>query len=202
MIVASRFLVLALLLAPAVAPAQVNSPRPGGAPPTLPSHIQAQLWPDRELSPLEQQLKNHVVTLADSLTRIDAVGSRIDRSLRSAASPAMIRSNARVLAGDCSSAGRATAPIIPFAETLVTNDAKWGEPAVRGWRSALGTLAQELAVCEQSAAALAEAEVAPSAERLEQNASRIRRALVTYRRAEQGLIRTLKIEIDPAKKTR
>ena len=56
-----RLFVVATLVAPmsALAAQQVTSPRPGGGPPNLPPHVQAQLWPTRELSPAEQELKTH-----------------------------------------------------------------------------------------------------------------------------------------------
>lgn len=201
--VTARLLVLAALVMPtgAAAAQQVTSPRPGGAPPDLPPHVQAQLWPTRELSPVEQELKNHVMTLTDSLTRIDATGAQIERHFRAGANAALARSAAHTLAADCARASRTAQPAIQFAATLSTSDAKWGEPAVRGWRSGLAELVRKLATCEQGASALASAD-GESNEPLAALATRVGQALVDYRRSEQALLRTLKIDIDPVKKTR
>jgi len=196
--------VLLALVVPvgAAAAQQVNSPRPGGARPDLPPHVQAQLWPERELSPVEQELKTHVTALSDSLTRIDATGAQIDRHFRAGANAAMARSSARTLATDCARAARTAQPAVQFAATLSTNDAKWGEPAVRGWRSGLAELMRQLSSCEQGANALTNAADGVSNERLAALATRVGQSLVEYRRTEQALLRTLKIDIDPVKKTR
>ena len=123
-----RLFVVAALVAPmsALAAQQVTSPRPGGGPPNLPPHVQAQLWPTRELSPAEQELKTHVTALTDSLTRIDATGTLIERNFRSGASVAMARSAARSLTIDCARAARTAQPAVAFAATLSTSDPKWG----------------------------------------------------------------------------
>jgi hypothetical protein len=204
--VTAKALTLALLLAPAGVAAQgapnMPSPRPGGAGPALPPHVQAQLWPERELSPVEQELKQHVTTLGDSLVRIDATGAMIERQSRAGASAAIVRSSARNLAADCSRAGRAAVPATSFAATLSTNDAKWGEPAVRGWRSGLATLGRDLSACERAANAFVETGTAADADALRDVSHRVGQGLVTYRRSEQALLRTLKLSIEPVKKGR
>lgn len=199
--VATRLFALALLAAPATAAAQqvIPSPRPGGSAPRLPPHIASQLWPERELSPTELELKNHVITLGDSLTRVEATGAQVERHFRSGASTAVVRSSARNLASDCVRAGRTTGPVGQFAATLSTSDPKWGEPAVRAWRLGLTELARQLTGCEQGASAIVSA-TDVSAERLATVADRVGRALVEYRRSEQALLRTLKITIDPGEK--
>jgi hypothetical protein len=198
-----RLLAAALILWPALASAQrVQSPRPGGAGPVLPPHVAAQLWPERELSPVEQELKQHVTVLGDSLTRIDAMGSMIERQSRSGASAGIVRSSARTLRDDCARAGRTSAPVVSFAATLSTNDAKWGEPAVRGWRSGLAALTQQLTACEEALQGLSERATAEDVERLQRVSQRTGQALSDYRRTEQALIRTLKIEISPIKRSR
>jgi hypothetical protein len=200
---AYRILAVALLLLPTTVVAQQRiSPRPGDGGGHLPQHIRDQLWPERELTPVEQQLKHQVVTLGDSLTRIDATGAQIERHFRAGASAGMVRSSARTLATDCARAGRTTGPVIGFASTLTTNDAKWGEPAVRNWRSALAELAQQLDTCRQRAGDVAADSAPPSAEHLVQASQRIGQALVTYRRVEQALIATLRIQISPIKQAR
>lgn len=199
-----RLFVVATLVAPmsALAAQQVTSPRPGGGPPNLPPHVQAQLWPTRELSPAEQELKTHVTALTDSLTRIDATGTLIERNFRSGASVAMARSAARSLTIDCARAARTAQPAVAFAATLSTSDPKWGEPAVRAWRAGLGELVRQLGSCEQAAQAQVAGGTEPSHDQLAAIAARVGQALVDYRRSEQGLLRTLKIDMDPVKKSR
>jgi hypothetical protein len=183
---------------------QVIQPQSGGSKgwDNLPDHVRSQLWPERELSPVEQQLKDQVIILTDSLRRVDAIGVQIERNFRGAASIAMVRSNARELAAACARAGRTTEPAIAFAATLSTSDTKWGEPAVRGWRSGLADLARHLGTCEAKATAMVADSVVPSAERLAQVASQVGQGLVDYRRTEQALIATLRIEISPIRQSR
>jgi hypothetical protein len=203
--VTARLLTLALLVAPAGAAAQtpnMPAPRPGGSGPALPPHVQAQLWPERELSPVEQELKQHVTTLGDSLTRIDATGAMIERQSRSGASAAIVRSSARNLATDCARAGRAAVPATTFAGTLSTNDAKWGEPAVRGWRSGLANLGRDLSACERAATAFVASGSATDADALREVSQRVGQGLIAYRRTEQALLRTLKLDVQPGNKSR
>jgi hypothetical protein len=204
-VAATRLMILALLTAPAAVAAQapnMPSPRPGGSAPNLPPHVAAQLWPERELSPVEQELKRHVTVLGDSLTRVDATGALIERQSRAGASAALVRSASRNLANDCIKAGRATTPATAFAATLSTNNARWGEPAVRAWRSGLATLTRELATCERAANGFVAGATAEDAERLREVSNRVGQALVEYRRAEQALLRTLKLPITPDQKSR
>lgn len=203
--VAARVLALAFLVVPMGAAAQtpeMQRPRPGGAAPSIPEHVRAQLWPERQLTPVEQELKDHVTVLSDSLVRIDATGSQIARQTRAGASAAIVRSSARTLAGDCSRAGRVTGSVSTFAAMLTTSDAKWGEPAVRGWRSGLAELTRELARCERSATAMVEGAAGSDGDQLQGISARAGQALLAYRRTEGALLRTLKISIDPLRKMR
>ena len=203
--VAPRWLMLALLIVPVGAAAQgppIERPRPGGGAPAIPEHVRAQLWPERQLSPVEQELKDHVTLLSDSLTRIDATGSQIARQARAGASAAIVRASARALTGDCARAARATGPVSAFAATVTTGDAKWGEPAVRSWRSGLTQLSRDLAQCERAASAMIEGATSADGEKLQAVSTRVGQALLAYRRSEEALLRTLQISIDPLRKTR
>lgn len=203
--VTARLVTFAVLIAPLGVNAQapnMPSPRPGGSGPALPPHVQAQLWPERELSPVEQELKRHVTALTDSLTRVDATGALIQRQSRAGASTAIVRSSARNLANDCARAARATTPATAFAGTLSTNNAQWGEPAVRGWRTGLATLARDLGACERAASGFVTSGKAEDAEALRQVSERVGQGLVAYRRTEQALLRTLKIDATPGSKSR
>ncbi len=204
MIVALRALALVVLVAPLTATAQssVTSPRPGGPGPDLPPHVREQLWPERALSPVEAELKQHVVVLTDSLRRIDAIKAQIDRQTRAGTNAGIVRSSARTLASDCARGNRTMGPVQNFAGGLTTSDPKWGDPAVRDWRNGLAALTRALTTCEQAATALIDKATAEDSERLQAVSERASQALVAYRRTEQGLLNTLKISIDPAKRDR
>jgi hypothetical protein len=199
--VVARRLTCALLVAPLTLTAQaVTSPRPGGAPLNLPPHIQAQLWPERQLSPVEQELKLHVTALGDSLTKVDATGAMIARQTRAGSSTGIVRSSARTLSGDCARVGRSVAPATTFAADLTTSDQKWGDPAVRAWRSGLAALSVQMTACERDATALVGG--TPDGQRLHDVSLRASRAVADYRRTEEGLLRTLRMDVIPPRKSR
>jgi hypothetical protein len=78
-----------------------------------------------------------------------------------------------------------------------------GTAAVRAWRSGLTALRRELSACETDASAVVVgASSGTAGERLTAVATKVGQALSEYRRTEQALIRTLKIEISPLKKSR
>src|SRR5688572_3937527 len=118
---------LALIAVPAAAQAQqVIRPRPGQQGEIgLPPHVQEQLWPTRELSPVEQRLKDHATALFDSLGSVRATNARVARQTTANASPAIIRSASRALAGDCARAVRTAGPAAEFGATLSTDNARW-----------------------------------------------------------------------------
>lgn len=194
----TSLLAIALIAVPAAAWAQqVITPRPGSQGEIgLPPHIREQLWPARELSPVEQQLKDHAITMIDSLGVLRATNAQVSRHTGSNASTAMLRAVSRTLAGDCARAGRTAVPASEFGATLSTNNAKWGDSAIQGWRDALTALSAAMTRCEQDATTQVESS---DARQLAQIAQRADAAVVSYQRAEVALLNTLKIDIDPRK---
>lgn len=194
----ARPLVAFLLLAlPATAAAQVYSPRPGSQTGTgLPEHIQNQLWPQRELSPTEQEFKDHVIVMVDTLGVLRATVAQAHRHNRGASSGAMLRSVSRTLAGDCARARRVAEPASTFAATLSTNNTKWGDAAVLDWRNGLTKFIAEMQSCEQNSGALAGGEAVPAGPRVAAVAQRADEAVVAYQWTEQALLKTLKINLD------
>jgi hypothetical protein len=190
----------ALVCLPALALSQVHSPRPGGDGVRLPQHVEQQLWPTRELTPVEAELKQHVTTIGDSLRRLDASVALLERQRRSQASDAVIRSTTRTLAADCARAGRTAVPVDSFANTLRTDNARWGEPALRNYRDAITHLRRAMQGCSDAAAALATAREAVSPDRVTTIAEQATEAVRGYQTAEQGLLRTLRMDIYPDRK--
>mgnify|MGYP001225574885 CR=1 FL=1 len=200
MIRIARLLSLLLVATPVVAAGQqVISPRPGQGEINLPPHIREQLWPKRQLSPVEQELRNHIVTMMDTLGVLRSTNAQIARHTGSNASPAMLRSVSRSLVRDCARASRTSVPVAEFGATLSTNNAKWGDTAINNWRTALATFRTEMDRCERDALQQVES---PDKDRLARLAQQADAAVVTYQRAESGLLNTLKIEIDPRRNHR
>ena len=73
---------------------------------------------------------------------------------------------------------------------------------MRDWRNGLAALTRALTTCEQAATALIDKATAEDSGRLQAVSDHASQALVAYRRTEQGLLNTLKIPIDPAKRGR
>lgn len=170
--------------------------RPGANADRLPPHIQAQLWPERELSPVEQELKDRVIVMRDTLTRVHATVSLLQRQERSGAGVGVVRSTARSLAGDCARGRRVGEGMAAFAATLSTDDAKWGEPTVRAFRAAVTELVTAMERCQSTQAGHAAAPT-PDAAKVLADALATQETVLRYDRAEKDLIRTLKIRIEP-----
>jgi len=196
----ARLLALLLVATPVVAAGQqVISPRPGQGEINLPPHVREQLWPKRELSPVEQQLRDHIVTMIDSIGVLRSTNAQIARHTSANASSAMLRSVTRSLVRDCARASRTTVPVAEFGATLSTNNAKWGDSAINNWRTALANFRNEMDRCERDAQQQVES---PDRDRLARVAQQAEAAVVTYQRAESALLNTLKIEIDPRRSHR
>lgn len=192
-----RMVAGALLAWPAMVSAQqVMSPRPGEGV-ALPAHVQAQLWPERTLTPIEAELKRHVTDMTDSLVRFDATVALLERHRAAGASNALIRATVRSLGSDCARAGRTAVPVDAFAQTLTTDNPRWGDGALRSYRQALVTLRREMQGCSQSAETMAGTTREVPVSGAMSLASRATEAVRGYQRAEQGLLRTLRMETLP-----
>lgn len=182
----------ALCLAPALA---AQAPGSGSAN-ALPPHLIGQLWPERELSPVEQELKDRVVRMQDSVATFHASHALLLRQRRGNASAGVLRSAVRSLGNECARMGRNGKEMASFAATLRTDNERWGETAVRAFRDALTGLDQAMARCDAAMIRHRDAETMDR-ERASADASAAADAVVAYERAEKGLLNTLKIRVDP-----
>ncbi len=194
----ARTAVLTALVAGIALPVAAQRPGAGNTADRLPPHVQSQLWPERELSPVEQELKDRVIVMRDTLTRVQATIATLQRQERSGATTGVIRSSARALAADCARSRRTAESMAGFAASLSTDDARWGEPAVQAFRSAVRDLIAAMGRCNTALAGHAEA-ATPDAARVLADASAAGETVRKYDRAELDLLRTLKIRIDPTR---
>lgn len=195
MIVAHRFAVTVLLAGTATLP--VAAQNPGANAKDLPPHVVEQLWPERELTATEQELKDRVQVMRDSLTRIHATVSLLQRQQRSQASVGILRSTARALAADCARGGRNAESMSAFAASFATNDSKWGEPTVRAYQAALADMVGAMRRCTEAVTAEVED---PDVAKLRAAANAADESVRRYDRAELDLFRTLKIRLNPREK--
>lgn len=152
------------------------------------------LWPERPLSPAEQELRDAVVVLRDTLYSVDATAARIERGLRG--SPAVLRATGRTLSADCARGARATGVMRTYAAGLSTDNAKWGEVALTDFRKALATLEAAMLSCDQTSAKAIETNPVDGAALKSAQTSTVF-AIRDYERSVKGLLRTLKIDLDP-----
>lgn len=154
------------------------------------------LWPERELTPAESELKVAVLVLRDSLYQVDAAVERVERGRRGDASPAVLRSAGLALVGECIRGDRAAGRMQTHAAGLSTNNTRWGDGSLVNYRDALSALRRELTACQQKARAAADGKNADP-DRLVAAAGTTRTAVREYERALRGLLQTLKIKVDP-----
>ncbi len=164
---------------------------------TIPERVQRQLWPERALSPIEQELKDHVIVLRDSLAMVDASAALIVRQRRGGAGAAVLRSSSRRLASTCEAGAREGKVMHEFAKGLFTDDTKWGPLAVATFQAGAGDLVRHMGGCSSAATALAETEQGPDPEQLVKVALAAQAAVADYTIAAAGLLNTLNIRVDP-----
>ncbi len=198
MIIKSYRNTLATLALTLVVALPAASQQPGQNANSLPPHVREQLWPEQHLSPAEEELKEHVLVARDSLTRIEASIALLQRQQRGAGSAAVVRSTARALASDCARGTRTAKWLGEYSTTLSTSDPKWGNPSIRAYRAATASLQEGMAKCESAIGRELDRDT-PDHDRLATAAVEAHRSVADYRRAEEGLLRTLKIRIDPGK---
>lgn len=193
-----------LALMPMLATAQgpvpsAPSPRPGQTI-NLPPHVREQLWPTRELTPVEAELKRHVDTINDTLQRVTATVTMFERQRLSRTSDAVLRSTTRTLASDCARVSRTAVPVDSFANTLSTDNAKWGESALRSYRTAISELRRAMTACATDAERVVAATEPVPGERVATISERALTAVRGYQVAENGLLRTLRMDTTPTPK--
>lgn len=175
----------------------ILAPTMGQAQSTVPSGLATptrELWPERPLSPPEQELRDAIIVLRDSLHAVEATAARLGRGLRG--SPAVMMATGRTLNGDCQRAARATGTMREYAAGLSTDNAKWGDLALDDFRKSLAQLEQTLKSCDATTAK-AIATTGPDAKALGTAQTQTVVAIRDYDRAVKGLLRTLKIPLDP-----
>ena len=152
------------------------------------------LWPERPLSPPEEELRQAVVVLRDTLYAIDATAARLERGLEG--SPAVLRATGRTLNVECARGVRATGVMRSYATGLSTNNAKWGDAALTDFRKALVSLEAAMVSCDQGTAKAITANPVDGPA-LKAAQTRTVAAIRAYEGAVKGLLRTLDIPLDP-----
>lgn len=163
----------------------------------LAPHIRAQLWPERELSPVEQEFKDNIIVLRDTLAAVDGASALLERQVRAGTSMAVIRSSGRTIANNCAKSARASGVMKDYAAGLSTDNARWGEPAIRSFRVGVDRLVRAMGVCQEAIGAELARDSGPRAARLAELVGTARLAVGEYTRSADDLIRTLKVPIDP-----
>ena len=179
-----RLALIAVLL-----PAPLLAQQPSGLPKPDKS-----LWPERPLSPAEQELRDAVVVLRDTLYNVDATAARIERGLEG--SPAVLRATGRTLNAECLRGARATGTMRAYAAGLSTDNARWGEVALTDFRKALATLEAAMISCNQTSAKAIEGATVDGPALKQAQTSTVF-AIRDYERSVKGLLRTLRIDLDP-----
>ncbi len=186
-------LALAVLAAPLAAQAPTTAPRVGQG--QKYKSKAEDLWPERALSPAEQELKAKVIVLRDTLFAIDATAARLLRA-NAAGKPSVVTASGRALGTDCARGVRATAVMSTHARGLSTSNKKWGDGALNTFRTALADLDKQLRRCE-SAGTVAPRSTPPSTTAFAELATSTVAAIRRYEVAQKGLFKTLQIPLDP-----
>lgn len=161
------------------------------------AQTRAQLWPERALSPAEQELKDHIIVLRDSLAGVDAAAALAQRQALAKNSKAVVRSSGLSLQRQCDRSVRASGVMREYSVAIATDDEKWGQPAVRTFRAAVVDLLQAMTKCSDSIGQLDFTNAESNAyNKLGSIALESRNAIAAYSSAASGLLNTLKIPIE------
>jgi hypothetical protein len=193
----SRTVALAALLAVVALPARGQGTAKQQAIDPL---IKSQLWPQKELSPTQQEYKDRVVAMRDTVTRLKATIEQVERARRSRTSTAVLASATRVLGRDCGVVRRNAQEMRTWAAGLSTDDPRFGEPAVRAFRSALERLERGMGSCAQRITTMVATD-AIDPDRVLAVMDDARGLLEDYERAAKDLTRTLDISIEPTERS-
>lgn len=186
-------LALAVVATPLLAQAPTEKPRVGQGQ-KFKSKAE-DLWPERTLSPAEQELKTKVIVLRDTLFAIDATAARLIRA-NEAGKGSVVTASGRALGVDCARGVRATAVMSAHARGLSTSNKKWGDGALGTFRSALTDLDKALRRCE-TAGTIKAGDPIPSNAAFSEVATGTVAAIRRYEVAQKGLFKTLQIPLDP-----
>jgi hypothetical protein len=155
------------------------------------------LWPERELTPAETELRDAVVVLRDTLYAVDAAVERVERARRGDAANSLLRSAGYGLISECQRSERAAGRMETYATGLSTNDTLWGATALRNFRQSTVDLRAAMSSCNRDLNVLVAGNGPVDQERVMAAAQAARSAVRTHERAVRGLLRTLKIRLDP-----
>lgn len=188
-------LLLGLALGAAPAAAQGNAKVR-----TLDPLTQSQLWPEKALSPAQQEYKDRVIAMRDTVTRLKATIEQVERARRSRTSRAVLTSSTRALSRECTTVRRNAQAMRTWAAGLSTDDPRFGEPAVRSFRGALERLDLGMGRCDTRLTELfAREDLDP--DQVLRVMDDIRAVVAEYERAEKDLSRTLDIPIEATEKS-
>jgi len=184
---------LVLLAAPAMAQGNAKVR-------TIDPLTQSHLWPEKELSPAQQEYKDRVIAMRDTVTRLKASVEQVERARRSRTSAAVLTSSTRVLGRDCAMVRRNAEVMRTWAAGLTTDDPRFGEPAVRAFRGALERLDTGMGRCASRLTDLLARETLDPDQVL-RVMDDVRGVVADYERAAKDLTRTLDIPIEATDKS-
>lgn len=169
---------------------------------TLEPHVQNQLWPTRKLSPAETDFKERVVAMRDTIISLQATVEQADRARRTRNSPAVVYSLSRSVGTSCGRVERNGRELKTFAAGLTTNDPRFGEPAIRRFRTAIDSLHRTMGRCQSSLDQI----TADGADKVDPDKiltvlNTVRSAMSNYLQAAEGLAKTLNIRIEATDKS-
>jgi len=144
------------------------------------------------LSPLKLQLRDYVVELQDTLTRVESVRSLIIRAEASGMS-SVVLSGGRQLGKTCRAGSMMAATTTGRVSAMKTDDPR-GERALASLRAGLSTLADNLRLCQQDDS-LAMAMRTLDPRRIEQIATAATDAITQYTQIRDGLLTLLGIDL-------
>lgn len=147
------------------------------------------LWPEKQLSPVQQELKLAVIVLRDTLRAVDATVARLERA-HTAGTLSVVASSGRTLAADCARAARGATVIQLKVRGHSTSDPR-GDLALARYRLSLDSLRRVMTACSTELAGM------PAHSILVRAGSNARAAVGQYEVALDAMLRTLSIPLDP-----
>ena len=148
------------------------------------------LWPEKPLSPVQQELKQAVIVLRDTLRAVDATVSRLERA-HAAGTTSVVAASGRTLASDCARAARGAA-VIQNQVKGHTTSARWGDLALARYRLSLDSLRRVMSSCSTDLTT-----GSPAHAVLVRVGLSARAAVDQYEVALDAMLRTLSIPLDP-----
>lgn len=168
---------------------------------SLSPNVRSQLWPEQQLTPSQQEYKDNVVAMRDSVIRVKATIEQVDRARRRRNAPTVMLAASRRLIDDCQRVDRNAERLMPWAQGLSTDDPEFGEGALRTFREALADLKLQMASCGARLTQLTSHRDSLVRDEVYEVLQRSRKAISEYETATLSLTKTLKITILPTEKS-